>query len=47
MSDVVWSVNILLGIGLIGVAIVLYKIIILANEESNSSNHNHTKTDDE
>lgn len=47
MSDVVWSVNILLGIGLIGVAVILYKIIIIANEESNSSDHNHTKTDDE
>lgn len=28
MSEVVWSVNILLGIGLIGVAWVIYKILI-------------------
>jgi len=37
MSDVVWSVNILLGIGLIGVIWVIYKILIWDNEESNSS----------
>jgi hypothetical protein len=43
MNEVVWSVNIFLGIGLIGVAFILYKIIIIANEESNSSNHNHTE----
>jgi hypothetical protein len=45
MNDVVWSVNILIGIGLIGVAIILYKLIILANEENNSSNHNHSEID--
>ena len=28
MTDPVWSVNILLGIGLIGVAWVIYKILI-------------------
>lgn len=33
MNDVVWSVNILIGIGLICVAIILYKIIILANND--------------
>lgn len=31
MSDVVWSVNILIGIGLIGVAWVLYYILTLDN----------------
>ena len=42
MSDVVWSVNILLGVGLIGVIWVIYKILIWDNEESNSSdNHPH------
>jgi hypothetical protein len=47
MSDVVWSVNILLGIGMIGVAWVLYHILTLDNNEkqdthnsdSNSSSH--------
>ena len=34
MNEVVWSVNILLGIGLIGVAWVIYKIIIIANQEN-------------
>jgi hypothetical protein len=29
MTDPVWSVNILLGIGLIGVAWVIYKILII------------------
>jgi hypothetical protein len=37
MSDVVWSVNILLGIGLIGVLWVIYKILIWDNEENNVS----------
>lgn len=33
MSDVVWSVNILLGIGMIAVALVMYKILIMAHQE--------------
>jgi uncharacterized membrane protein (DUF485 family) len=33
MSDVVWSVNILLGIGLLVVAWVIYKILIWDNKE--------------
>lgn len=42
MSDIVWSVNILLGVGLIGVAWVIYKIIVWDNEENDSSDtHSH------
>ena len=33
-SDVVWSVNILLGIGLIAVAWVIYYILTLDNKEN-------------
>ena len=33
MTDPVWSVNILLGIGLIGVAWVIYYILTLDNRE--------------
>lgn len=47
MSDVVWSVNILLGIGLIGVAWVIYKILVWDNEENNSSSsHSHSSSDE-
>jgi uncharacterized membrane protein (DUF485 family) len=42
MSDIVWSVNILLGIGLLAVAWVIYKILVWDNEEDNSSDtHSH------
>lgn len=34
MTDVVWSVNILLGIGLIAVAWILYYILTLDNREN-------------
>ena len=34
MNNVVWSVNILLGIGMIGVAWVIYKILLIANQEN-------------
>jgi len=34
MKEVVWSVNILLGIGLIGVAWAIYKILLIANQEN-------------
>jgi len=33
MNNVVWSVNILLGIGLIGVAYVIYYILKLSFDE--------------
>lgn len=46
-GQVVHSVNILLGIGLIGVAWVIYKILILDNEEENSSNPHSHPSDDE
>ena len=46
MSDIVWSVNILLGIGLIGVAWVIYKILIWDNEEENTSDTHSHKTSD-
>jgi len=45
MNDVVWSVNILLGIGLIGVAWVIYKILLIANEETSSTNSDHSSPD--
>jgi hypothetical protein len=48
MSDVVWSVNILLAIGLLGTAYVLYYILTLdQHEEKNSSNTHSTETSDE
>jgi hypothetical protein len=48
MSEVVWSVNILLGIGLLGTAYVLYYILTLDNnEEKNSSNTHSSETSDE
>jgi hypothetical protein len=34
MNDVVWSVNILLGIGLLGVAWVIYIILLDAYKEN-------------
>jgi hypothetical protein len=37
MSEVVWSVNILLGIGLLGVAYVIYYILKEAADELNVS----------
>ena len=51
MNNVVWSVNMLLGIGLIGVAWVLYHILNLAyveiqNEEKVSHHSNHDETSD-
>ncbi len=33
MTNTIWSVNILLGIGLIGVLYVIYNIFKLSNEE--------------
>ena len=37
MTDPVWSVNILLGIGLVGAAYTIYYILKLAYEEDNVS----------
>jgi len=48
MSEVVWSVNILLGIGLLGTAYVLYYILTLDdNEKKTSSNTHSSKITDE
>jgi hypothetical protein len=48
MSEVVWSVNILLAIGLLGTAYVLYYILTLDNNEEKNSTHSHlSKIDDE
>lgn len=41
MSEVVWSVNILIGIGLIGVVYALYLILTLDAKESTSDSYNH------
>lgn len=35
MNTVVWSVNIMLGIGMVGVAYVIYYILKIANDELN------------
>ena len=37
MTDPVWSVNILLGIGLAGAAYIIYYILKLAYDEDNVS----------
>ncbi len=46
MNDTVWSVNILLGIGLMGVAWVIYYTLTLDNNESkNTSDNNSSEVD--
>jgi len=45
MNEVVWSVNILLGIGLIGVAWIIYKILLIANEENVSIQNKEDQKD--
>jgi uncharacterized ion transporter superfamily protein YfcC len=46
MSTVVWSVNILIAIGLIGVIWVLYYVLTLdKNEEQSNSNTNTSEVD--
>jgi hypothetical protein len=42
MSEVVWSVNILLTIGLLGVAYILYYILTLDNNEEKTSSNTHS-----
>lgn len=46
-GDVVWSVIILLSVGLAGTSWVIYKILIWDNEEYNSSDHNHHSSSNE
>lgn len=44
MTDVVWSVNIILAIGLMGTAWVIYKILLIASQENVSiQNQEHKK----
>jgi hypothetical protein len=45
MSNVVWSVNILLGIGLLGVLWVLYYILTLDNKENVSLQNKEDQQD--
>jgi hypothetical protein len=48
MTDPVWSVNILISIGLIGTLWCIYKILTLDdNEEKTSSNTHPSKVIDE
>jgi hypothetical protein len=47
MSDVVWSVNIFLAIGLLGVAYILYYILTLDNAEETSNHFDSAETTDE
>jgi hypothetical protein len=48
MKEVVYSVNILIAIGLLGVAWVLYYILTLDNNEKQDTTNSHTnKTSDE
>ena len=35
MNEIVWSVNILLGIGMVGVAYAIYYILKMATDELN------------
>lgn len=41
MSEVVWSVNILLGIGLAAVLYVLYYILTLDAKDDTADSYNH------
>ena len=47
MNNVVWSVNILLGIGLIGVAYVLYYVLNLDKNESTAHRSSNTNEIDD
>jgi hypothetical protein len=48
MREVVWSVNILLGIGLSFTLYVLYYILTLDKNEEKNSTHSHlSETDNE
>lgn len=41
MSEVVWSVNILIGIGLVGVVYALYLILTLDAKDDTTDSHNN------
>jgi len=47
MSDVVWSVNIFIAIGLLSVAYILYYILTLDNAEETSNHSDSAETTDE
>jgi hypothetical protein len=47
MTDPILSVNLLLGIGMIGVTWVIYKILVWDHEEKNSSSFNSSASLDE
>jgi mannose/fructose/N-acetylgalactosamine-specific phosphotransferase system component IIC len=42
MKEVVYSVNILIGLGLLGVAWALYHILTLDNNEKQDTTNSHT-----
>ena len=47
MNDVVWSVNILISIGLLGVIWVIYQVFKLSSDEEKNSPTTHSnKTSD-
>jgi hypothetical protein len=47
MTNAVWSVNIIIGFGLLGVVWVIYYILMLdKNEEKNSSHTDFNETSD-
>ena len=45
MSDVVWSVNIILALGMLGVAWVIYYILILDTKENVSIQNQEDQQD--
>jgi hypothetical protein len=44
MSNIVWSVNILISIGLLGTAWVLYYILTLDNNEKQDTHNSHSSS---
>lgn len=44
MSDVVWSVNFLIAIGMIGTSYIIYKILYLAHQENVSIQNQENKS---
>ena len=47
MTEPILSVNLMIGLGLLGVIWVIYKVLIWDNEETNSSNSHHSSSSDE
>jgi hypothetical protein len=44
MSDVVWSVNFLIAIGLFGTTCIIYKILYIAHQENVSIQNQENKS---